>query len=64
LKLETNIYGFGGIVIGSVMYSFPVAFLMLADVLNYEDCSPYEAAEVLGVSKIRQFFEQLNKYRQ
>lgn len=57
LKLETNIYGFGGIVIGSVMYSFPVAFLMLADVLNYEDCSPYEAAEVLGVSKLRQFFD-------
>lgn len=57
LKLETNIYGFGGIVIGSVMYSFPVAFLMLADVLNYEDCSPYEAAEVLGVSKVRQFFD-------
>ncbi len=57
LKLNTNIYGFSGIVIGSVMYSFPVAFLMLTDVLNYEDCSPYEAAEVLGVSKVRQFFD-------
>ncbi len=57
LSLESNIYGFGGIVIGSVMYSFPIAFLMLMDVLNYEDGSPYEAAEVLGVSKVRQFLD-------
>lgn len=57
LGLDTNIYGFAGIVIGSVMYSFPIAFLMLTDVLNYEDGSPYEAAEVLGVPKVRQFFD-------
>lgn len=57
LSLDTNIYGFTGIVIGSVMYSFPVAFLMLSDVLNYEDRSPYEAADVLGISKIRQFID-------
>ncbi|MBQ4625476.1 MAG: ABC transporter permease subunit [Clostridia bacterium] len=56
LKLSGNIYGFGGIVIGSVMYSFPVAFLMLSDVLHYEDGSSYEAAEVLGIPKYRQFF--------
>lgn len=57
LKLSTNIYGFGGIVIGSVMYSCPIAFLMLSDVLNYEDGSPYEAADVLGISKVRQFLD-------
>lgn len=51
-----SIYGPAGIVAGSVMYAFPVAFIMLADVLTYEDMSVYEAAEVLGVSKIRQFF--------
>lgn len=56
-KLSANIYGFGGIVIGSVMYSFPIAFLMLSDVLNYEDASPYEAADVLGVPKYRQFLD-------
>ena len=55
LQLDAHIYGFTGIVIGSVMYSFPVAFLMLTDVLNYEDASPYEAADVLGISKLRQF---------
>ncbi|MBR3714936.1 MAG: ABC transporter permease subunit [Clostridia bacterium] len=52
-SLENSIYGFWGIVIGSVIYAFPVAFLMLNDVLKYEDGLPYEAAEVLGFSKWR-----------
>ena len=55
--LNTSIYGFGGIVLGSILYSFPVAFLMLSDVLNYEDSSAYEAADVLGIPKIRQFLD-------
>ena len=52
-----SIYGPVGIVAGSVMYAFPVAYIMLADVLTYEDMSVYEAAEVLGVGKVRQFFK-------
>ena len=48
--LQNGIYGFWGIVIGSVMYSFPVAYLMLYDVLRYEDGTPYEAGEVMGLS--------------
>ena len=50
IGLESGIYGFWGIVIGSVMYSFPVAYLMLYDVLQYEDGTPYEAADVMGLS--------------
>lgn len=50
LHLKTSIYGLPGIVLGSVLYSFPVAFLMLNDVMKYEDSSPYEAASVLGIS--------------
>ena len=50
-----SIYGPVGIVAGSVMYAFPVAYIMLADVLRYEDTSVYEAADVLGISKPRQF---------
>lgn len=49
--LSGGIYGFWGIVLGSVMYAFPVAYLMLADVLQYEDYTPYEAAAVLGLPK-------------
>ena len=51
-----SIYGFHGIVIGSVFYAFPVAFLMLADIIRYEDGSPYEAATVLGIPRKNQFF--------
>lgn len=53
--LKSTIYGFSGVVIGSVLYSFPVAFLMISDILKYEDYSPYEAAQVLGIGKARQF---------
>ncbi len=55
LGLSGNIYGLTGIICGSVLYAFPVAYLMLSDVLHYEDGSAYEAAEVLGISKFRQF---------
>ena len=55
LGLDFSLYGFWGIVMGSVLYSFPSAFLLLYDVLKYEDASPYEAADVLGIPKINQF---------
>ncbi len=50
-----SIYGFQGIVAGSVLYSFPSAFLLLYDVLKCEDYSAYEAANVLGIPKWSQF---------
>lgn len=56
LGFSGNIYGPVGIVMGSVLYAFPVAYIMLADVLKYEDLSVYEAADVLGIDKVRQFF--------
>lgn len=56
LGLSSGIYGFWGIVIGSVMYSFPVAFLMFNSILRYEDGMPYKAAEVLGISSLHRFF--------
>lgn len=55
LGLQGSIYGLWGIVIGSVLYALPVAFLMLSDVIRYEDGSSYEAARVLGIPKWRQF---------
>lgn len=57
LGLDVNIYGFAGIVAGSVMYAFPVAFFIFLSVLRCEDGSPYLAAEVLGVPKSRQFLD-------
>lgn len=62
LELEWNIYGEIGIIIGSVMYSFPVAFLMIIDVLKYEDGNAYQAAEVLGIPKWSQFMRITGAY--
>ncbi|MEF9919303.1 MAG: ABC transporter permease subunit, partial [Eubacterium sp.] len=50
-SLQITIYGFWGIVVGSILYSFPVAFLMILDLFRYEDYLPYEAANVLGIPK-------------
>lgn len=55
LGLNIGLYGYKGIVMGSVLYSFPVSFLMFHDSLQYEDYTVYEAADVVGISKWRQF---------
>lgn len=52
---RAQIYGLPGIVVGSLLYSLPVAFLMISNILRYEDSSPYEAAKVLGFSDWEQF---------
>lgn len=52
---STRVYGLTGIVWGSVMYALPVAYLMIANILKYEDSSPYEAARILGIGKGHQF---------
>lgn len=55
LGVNTSIYGFWGIVAGAFLYSCPVAFIMLRDIMKYENGTPYEAARVLGINKWRRF---------
>lgn len=55
LGLNIGLYGYKGIVMGSVLYSFPVSFLMFNDSFQYEDFTIYEAAGVLGLGKWHQF---------
>ena len=55
LGVNIGLYGYKGIVMGSVLYSFPVSFLMFNDSFQYEDYTIYEAAGVLGLSKWKQF---------
>lgn len=55
LGINIHLYGLTGIVIGATLYSFPVAFLMLSDIFQYEDFTVYESAQVLGLSKFQQF---------
>ena len=50
-----NIIGKTGIIIGSVIYSFPIAFLMFTDGFNYIDNSMYDNAKVLGLNKWQTF---------
>lgn len=55
IGLDIGITGVVGIILGSVMYAFPAAYIMICDILRYEDKSVYEAAEVLGIGKKEQF---------
>ena len=56
LGINIGLYGYTGIILGSILYSFPVAFLLFYDSFQYEDFTIYESAQVLGLSHYRQFF--------
>lgn len=55
LGVDFNILGINGLIIGSILYSFPVAFLILNDSYKYIDNTLYESAEVLGLNKWQTF---------
>ncbi len=57
LGLNLGLYGYPGIIMGSVLYSFPVSFLLFYDSFRYEDYTIYEAASVLGIPKSKQFIK-------
>lgn len=40
---------------GTLLYSFPPAFLMLYDALRYENRQVYDAADIMGIPKASQF---------
>lgn len=53
--LGIDIYGFWGIVISDVFYSFPHAYLILSAALAVADARLYESAQVLGATGARIF---------
>ena len=53
--LGFNIIGMPGIIIGSILYSFPIAFLMFDDGFKYIDNNLYDTAHVLGLNKWQTF---------
>lgn len=57
--LKTKIYGIGfpGLILGSITASFPSTFLIIYDALKYEDKAHYDAASIMGISKISTFFK-------
>ncbi len=55
LGTEFSIYGYWGIVISSVLYVFPYAFLILSAALASADNRLYESARILGARPVRTF---------
>ena len=53
---EIEVRGFPGLIMGSVVTSFPATFLILYDALNYEDKGPYDAAGIMGIGRASTFF--------
>jgi iron(III) transport system permease protein len=51
-----SIYGPIGIIIGEVFYTFPHAVMILLTALSLADARLYEAAQVLGASRVKTFF--------
>ena len=54
--IEIEVRGFPGLIMGSVMTSFPATFLILYDALHYEDKGPYDAASIMGIRRFSTFF--------
>ncbi len=53
--IEIEVRGFAGLIMGSVMTSFPATFLILYDALHYEDKGPYDAANIMGITRFSTF---------
>ncbi|AIS19418.1 phosphonate ABC transporter permease [Pseudomonas rhizosphaerae] len=53
--LTDNIYGFWGIVIGEVIYTFPHALMILLSALSLTDARLFDAASSMGASPWRSF---------
>ncbi|CAO3438514.1 ABC transporter permease subunit [Azospirillum argentinense] len=51
-----NIYGFPGLLIANVLYALPQAVLIIQAALRQSDARYYDAAEVMGASRLQQFF--------
>lgn len=54
--IDIGLYGFPGIIMSEVFYTFPQAFLVLIIALQNADNRLYEAATVLGSGPVKRFF--------
>jgi len=55
LGLKVDGIGYLGLILGSIISSFPSTFLILYDALRYEDKGPYDAANIMGISRLSTF---------
>lgn len=57
LAHDINLYGFNGIVLAEVAFTFPPAMMILSVALSHSDARLYEAAASLGAKPLRTFFD-------
>ena len=55
-KIKFDGAGYPNLIIGAVVFTFPVSFLLVYDSLLYEDKNVYDAADTLGIKRFRSFF--------
>lgn len=55
--LPVDAYGFSGLLIANVFYALPQAVLILQAALRHSDARYYDAAQVMGAGRWRQFFD-------
>lgn len=53
--MDGGIYGFWGILLGEVFYTFPHALMILLSALSQADARLYDAASAMGASRWRRF---------
>ncbi|MCR5732790.1 MAG: ABC transporter permease subunit, partial [Sphaerochaetaceae bacterium] len=56
LGIKIEGIGYLGLILGSIISSFPSTFLILYDALRYEDKGPYDAANIMGIGRLSTFF--------
>jgi len=57
LAHDIRLYGFNGIVLAEVAFTFPPAMMILSVALSHSDARLYEAAASLGAKPLRTFFD-------
>ena len=56
LAWDIGLYGFTGVVIAEVVFTFPPAFMILLVAVSTTDARLYEAAESMGAGSLKTFF--------
>jgi len=55
--LPVDAYGFSGLLLSDVFYALPQATLIIQAALRHSDARYYDAAEIMGANRWRQFFD-------
>ena len=59
LDLQIDIYGFNGLLIGYVIYTMPIAFLLIFNAMKYIDKRFMIVSEIMGDNELRTFIQTL-----